>query len=730
MPFTWADTSASETNEERGRRVRLHRHDRAQLGRAIAVLGLAAGLAWLCWRVLFSLRGVPAWLAAPGLVVEIVGALAAVLLVWALWRPAGAPRPPAAYSGRVQVLVRVEDHSREAVRSTILAALQLEPERDVTVVDLRRRPEVERIAAEQGVGYLPVDADDGSGLVAASLMVPADAYFVLDAGDVPVVDAVSLLAAHLDQPDIAVVQGSCVTTVSDSAEHGPDGQHEHRFERQALNRGLSQRGSGIVTGSGALVRRVALEAVGPVGGSHVVAELALTVRLQARGWRVVAPNVAVVASATPLNSPDVANADRRRRAAACLTLLTGQRDTLWVRGLTPSQRIGLATWCIRPLSGLRRLLFVAVVVGALLSGQAPFRPDVGAVLLLGLPYVVLTALATVVLSEGTLSLGDRARGSLRTMGPDAAAMLGAPASASATAARPARGGVHAVRQGGALIGTVVVVNLAVVARSVSDRWLGVLPEMSRGLLACLLAVALWVVALSLDELRLLARRTQLRRVQRHPTELRGWLSDHPVVVNDLSMLGAGLWSAHGATPGEELELFVEVPPDVLTSPLHAHVVVRNVEPQASGTRLGVEFLDLSTDAANALTSWCIVDPARRVLGDSPGATPAPPPVGALGPTPPGRQLVVRISTLLAVIGVISLLLPGAARAADGRSGREPAVASTVTGDAASPGGTDTDFDGLFGATVTGLALVLAVGVMLPSARPRRPAPRSLAVPPA
>jgi hypothetical protein len=726
VPSTWADTPASKSYEERGRPVSLHRHDRARVGRAIAVLGLAAGAAWLGWRVLVSLREVPAWLAAPGLVVEIVGALAAALLIWSLWRPSGSPRPPTTYSGRVQVLVRVEDHSREAVRSTILAALQLEPERDVTVVDLRRRPEVERIAAEQGVGYLPVDADDGSGLVAASLMVPADAYFVVEAGDIPVVDSVSLLAAYLDAPEIAAVQGSSVTTVSDSAEHGPDGRHEHRFERQALNCGLSERGSGVITGSGVLVRRVALEAVGPVGGSHVVAELALTVRLLARGWRVVAPNVAVVASVTPLNSPDVANADRRRRAAACMTLLTGQRDTMWVRGLTPSQRIGLATWCIRPLSGLRRLVFVAVVVGALLSGQAPFRPEIVPVVALGLPYIALTALATVLLSGGTLALGDRTRWSLRTMGPDAAALLGAPPVASATAARPARGGTRAVRQGGTLFATVIVVNLAVVARSVSDRWLGILPEMSRGLLACLLAIALWVVALSLDELRLLARRTQLRRVQRHPTELRGWLGDRPVVVNDLSMLGAGLWSAHGASPGAELELFVEVPPEVLAAPLHATVAVRNVDPQPDGsTRLGVEFLDLSTDATNALTSWCVVDPARRVLGDAAGTTDAPAPVAPIGPSAPGRQLVVRISTLLAVVGVISLLLPGAAWAADARHESAAAAPSPAFGDAvAQPplGSTDLPVDGLVGATVAGLALMLAAGVMFPGGRQRRSAP--------
>ncbi len=711
--------------------MRLHRRDRARVGRAIAVLGLAFGAGWLSWRILASLRDVPAWLAAPGLLVELVGALAAVLLIWALWRPSGDERPPAVYSGRVQVLVRVEDHSREAVRSTILAALQLDPERDVTVVDLRRRPEVERIAAEQGVGYLPVDADDGSGLVAAALMVPADAYFVVDAGDIPVVDAVSLLAAYLDAPEVAVVQGSCITTVSDSAEHGPDGRHEHRFERQALNRGLSERGCGVITGSGALVRRAALEAVGPVGGSHVVAELALTVRLQARGWRVVAPNVAVIASVTPLNSPDVANADRRRRAAACMTLLTGQRDTLWVRGLSPSQRIGLATWCIRPLSGLRRLVFVTVVVGALLAGQAPFRPEPLPVLVLGLPYVTLTALAIVAMSDGTLAVGDRTRWSLRTMGPDSGALLGAPAAVSATASRPARGGVGAVRQGGALFATVIVVNLAVIFRSVSDRWFGVLPEMSRGLLACLLAVALWLVALSLDELRLLARRTQLRRVQRHPTELRGWLGDRPVVVNDLSMLGAGLWSAHGASPGAHLELLVEVPSDVLASPLHATVAVRNVEPQPDGSaRLGVEFLDLSTDAANALTSWCIVDPARRVLGDSAGAAAAPSPAGTVGPAAPGRQLVVRISTLLAVVGVISLLLPGAAWASDARH-EEAEVAPAVTAEgsaATSLGSTDLGVDGVFGATVTGLALVLAVGVMFPRGRPRRPGARTLAAP--
>ncbi len=138
--------------------------------------------------------------------------------------------------------------------------------------------------------------------------------------------------------------------------------------------------------------------------------------------------------------------------------------------------------------GLRRAAFVAVVVIVLLSGRVPFDvPPVWAAVALGAAFLVLP-LGLGVLSGWRLRPGDRFFWSLATIG----AGLGRTSSASVVPARWT-----------AAMATVVVLNLAVALRGVSDRWTHGLDAMSRDARLAAMVVALTVAAGALTTLRTL-----------------------------------------------------------------------------------------------------------------------------------------------------------------------------------------------------------------------------------
>lgn len=100
--------------------------------RVVPVVGLVFGAGWIVWRCTSSLGGAPVWLSAAALAVEVVGFVAASVLVWALW-PHRAGRHlevvPAegGFDDAVTVVVRCHREPFDAVRATLLAARQLGP---------------------------------------------------------------------------------------------------------------------------------------------------------------------------------------------------------------------------------------------------------------------------------------------------------------------------------------------------------------------------------------------------------------------------------------------------------------------------------------------------------------------------------------------------------------------------------------------------------------------------
>ena len=629
--------------------------------RALAALGLVATLCYLVWRVGFSMQDTNLWLSLPTLAVEIVGFVGAVALTWALWPVP--TRSPASGSvvvtAPVDAVVRVDQQPVHEVRATLLALRSVQHINDVVLVDLSARPALAALATEFQVAYVATDAADHNGLRVALAAVRTSQFLLVDAGDIPTGDIVVRLVSDFSDPRVAVVQGMGVSLTDDSAEHGPNGRHELLFERNSLNPALGCRGSAAWLGTGSLVRTAALHDVRFETSSALEAQWLAGAALLAAGWRITAPRDVPVIAQRPVHSEHAVSEDRLQRARAARRMVFGSAGVLRSRSFSATQRLAVVAWAVRPLSGLRRVVFLALLGSAILAGSVPFHATAIVLACGWLPAFVYTSFGLALLSGWTLRPGDRARWSLHSMGA-------ACRSLRSGQERPVRRApivaLPSPQYGASLVMAVVGLSVILVLRGVSDQLTHTLGKLPQSSLMALLIVTLWALAISLDLLRVLARRSQLRRTARVVSSLPATLGDRAVSIVDLTALGAGLVSQTGVEVNERLLLDSAIPTRSGVTTLRVPCIVRNVSRRADGDfRLGVEFGDTNDATANALVEFCTIEPTWERLGTVPSSKP----VGSAQlmyvdqpeAEPATGRVAVRLVSLLALVGAVASSVP-------------------------------------------------------------------------
>ena len=639
------------------------------LARMVAATGLGCTAAYLTWRVGASMDGANIIVSVLLFVLEALSALGAALLIWAIWR---APRlaPGACASSSTEqcdVVVRVDGQHHHDIIATVTAAQDLSQVGTITLIGLRGgRPDLKGLAATLHVSYAASRADDSNGLVLGSKLCKTTGFLVLDAGDIPAVHTLDVLRVHLDDPAVAAVQANSVTIGHDSLEHGPNGMHYDTFERHTLNPALAQRSTALISESGALIRRGAIEsdlAIGTATDARIDApEWLLSLALINNGWRI----------DTSVGEPLIVHQpirDQRRvaersiaRSQAARALVFGSTGALRSPSLTTQQRLALLAWTVRPLSGFRRAGFVAILVACLLGGYVPFQPNSAVLLGLWLPGFVLTSLGLAMLSGWSLRPGDRTRASLRSLG-DTLHSLDRSAShhgrrGSGQARQPITTPSH---RHGPLGFVLAVITVAVALRAISERITGALGPLPRHTLEGLLIVTLWTLAMALDSLRLLNRGKASRRADRLASSLEATIDRASATIVDLAPLGAGVVADRPLAVGSSVVLNVTIhgPDDLLLS---IPSMVRNVREAQNGRwRAGLEFVAPTFGVTKQLAQLTMLAPARsRLLGtlDAPALTNA----YADGDGSRQHRPGVRIAALLTIGCIVAGAAPLSANA--------------------------------------------------------------------
>ena len=636
---------------------------RNRVGRVLTCLGLLSTTAYLGWRIATLPSGPPLWLVVLAIVVEVGGLVGSALLAWALWHAppsAVAIGPANGERRRVDVVVRVDRQPIHDIRATLLS-LDAMGDRRRIVVDLHARPEIAALAGEFGVVYAATDVDDRNGLKTCGAAVMTPLFLLLDAGDVPAANAVEALLPWMDDDSVAVVSGQSLMADDDSAEHGPNGIHELNFDRWAMNPALGGRGAAILCESGALVRRAALESIEPGDEEPVEAQAHWSVALMTAGWKLTAARGPAVVVRPVVQSQDAVYEQRVLRARAARATVFGHGGAARWGTLRLGQRLAVAAAAVRPLSGLRRGAFVSVVVGSLLTGCLPFQPDARVLAATWAPGWLLTSLGLWLLSGGALRPGDRTRWSLRNLG---ASFQGLRHPLAFDHRRDPIMTPHALQHGGALVASVVVLSAVMMLRGISERWTHALGSMRHTWLVGLIAVALWLLAMSLDVLRMFGKRNQLRRATRVVASIPAEVDDNPVSVFDVTALGAGFETNQEVIAKQPLLLQAVITTNRGCQNVTLPIVVRNVRAVSEERwRVGAEFSDPTSAAINPLVEYCMVEPARDRLRRG-GADASPPTIVPAEddftskPIMDGRRVALRLISLAAVGGAIASAQPG------------------------------------------------------------------------
>jgi hypothetical protein len=629
----------------------------------ITAFGLAAAAAYLVARLAGSMHGVPAWLSIPTYLVEVAGCFGSFVLAWALWpvvdrrRDAVSAHRTIRAPSRVDAVVRVCDQPDHEVRATLLALRSVRSLDDIVVVDIGARPSIAALATEFQSVYAATDPDDLNGLHVMAAAVRTPTFLLLDAGDIPSIDIVEVLVPDLIDPRIAVVQGLGVSLHDDSPEHGPGHRHDLTFERSSLNPALGRRESAMWLGSGSLVRTDALRRVRRSNDRPLTAHWTAGAEILAAGWHITAPAAAPVVAHRALTSDRSAYEDRVERARAARRLLIGRRGVLRARSFTPAHRMAILAWTVRPLSGLRRVLFLAVLCAALVMGEVPFHATAW-MLGLWVAAFLYTSLGIGLLSGWALQPGDRTRWSLHTLGPACSSLR------PTVVDRPVRQRFvsHPVAQYGAgLLMSVVALSVVIVLRGVSERLTHTLGSMPRNELLALLAIALWVLGLSLELLRVLAGRGTARRSPRVAASVPAVVADRAVSIIDITPVGAGVLGRTGLEVGSHVLLESSLTTAAGCTEMRVPVVVRNSRLMHNGDyRIGVEFVATNNAVANALAEFCIVETMWERMGIMPGRSVLEARSTVYvddEPTPHTGRTVARVMSLFALVGAVASAMP-------------------------------------------------------------------------
>ncbi len=636
--------------------------------RALAVVGLLATLCYLVWRAVFSMSGTHLWLSLPTFAFEVVGFIGAGCLTWGLWPMPGSgsdpARPAVPVPVSVDVVVRVDQQPEHEVRSTLLAVGSVRGTQNTVIVDVSGRPSIAALAAEFGAVYAATDPADQNGVRVMLAAVRSESFLLLDAGDIPTHNIVEQLSPDLVDRRTAVVQGMSVSLAEESAEHGPNGRHELLFERSSLNPALGSRGSAIWLGTGSLVRTESLRDIEFEMVSALEAQWRAGVALLSAGWRITAPGLVPVVAHRTVHSEHAVAEDRVQRARAARHIVFGRSGVLRSRSFTAGQRVATLAWAVRPLSGLRRVVFLVLLGSAILAGAVPFHASATVLVCGWLPAFLYTSLGLALLSGWTLRPGDRARWSLHSMGAGCRSLRPPHIRQARRAPIVA---IPSPQYGAGLVVAVVGLSVVLVLRGISDRvthTLGVLPQRS---LMGLLVVTLWTLGMSLDLLRVLGRRGQLRRSARVVSSLPATLGERSVSIVDMTPLGAGVVSQTAVDVNERLLLDSVIPTRSGVTTMHVPCVVRNVSRHADGDfRIGVEFGDVNEGTANALAEFCVIEPVweRMKIVPPSDAVPAPQVMYVNEPVVPPTtgRVAVRLVSLLALAGAVASAVPATADA--------------------------------------------------------------------
>ncbi len=655
--------------------------------RIASIAAIVAGVAYLGIRTTTLGHGWTLALSIPLIVAELWALTQLVLFTFAAWRiethatgvPDVAPAP-------IDIVIDASLGDLPMLERTLVGAHTVDSRAAVRVVDTMMRPALQAMATDFGASYV-VDEAPSSHADAVLAQATTDLYLWLEAGQVPMPNAITAISPRFQDPSVAVCQSAIGLLNADSLAHVQRGRDEDALQRDVLGPGLDRLDCAPWFGPGSVVRCEAIDSVGGFVGAGSATLARTLVRLQTDGWTSRFESKSLVRTVAPDTLGDYLGQRRRRMIAAWVAFRTPQ-NPLRTRGLSAKQRLAHLSMASMYGSGIRQLLVLAVLVATLITGRLPF---VGPLVPLASSWAVATGLAAIArrqLARGSMSLGDWTRQGWRTLGSDLQALLAMRGFALRNSDRshPAATGLRSLGRLRVLTVAVIALDVALLLRAATLVDADLLPAFSTGARIAVLTFGLMLLVPMVDVLQLVVTRRQRRKSFRLPVQADIELGDTTTHTVDLAISGVGVLMDAAPAVGA-LTPFALVLPMADGTPrrLSGTAIVRSANSDPSGfVRVGLEFTNLSPPVRRALVEYCLVGHAAEGAAVA-GATGVAEP--HVFPVTSARHHHHSLRTLTGIAGLAGLATlvvgPTLASASDERSAAGPACASEAARSTAS-----------------------------------------------
>jgi cellulose synthase (UDP-forming) len=593
--------------------------------RALALVALAWGAAYLVWRLLDTWHGAQPVLFVVLYAGEVFGWLMLASFAFLAWRLPASVRPRVGWRPTVDIYVCTYDEGLDVLGATLVGCDRITYPHTTWVLDDGRREEVRRLADRFGAHYLsrPTNEHAKAGNINHAMTeTDGQLLLILDADHVPQPDILDATVGYFDDPAVAVVQTPHDFGNHDSFQHFETGRHDQSMFFEVLMPGKDRHDGAFWCGSAALILRHALEGIGGIATETVAEDFHTTIRLHAEGWHTRYHDETLVQGLAP---HDLATflLQRDRWARGNLAVLRTRENPLVAPRLTLKQRASYLSSLLAYFVPLQRLSMVAVLVAMLVSGRLPLHATLWQFCLFWMPWMALNLAASSALCRGQASLWDGAYSNLLTTEIYArAAFVLIHPFRTAFRVTPKDGiddgGWAAVRQLRLIIVVALVLVAAVVARCLALAGiisLGPLPGLA---VVAGLGFALFeIVMVTLVVLRV-SRRRQARRHYRVPVEVAGVIGDTVVRVVDLTPGGAGIIGPRPLEVGAEIPLHLSLPTiDGDMRDVGLRFAICSTRPARDmGWRMGGTLTPLTEVDGEALIEHCHVVSSRTRLTES------------------------------------------------------------------------------------------------------------------
>jgi len=379
----------------------------------VIALNLVATVRYLWWRGAETLNWDGGWGTAMSLAIfaaELYGFVVLLQHYSVATRSldrATAP-PDVNFCPSVDIFVASYNEGADIVTRTLVGCQAIDyPHKQVYLLDDGRRPEMAALCKTLGVNY--ITRDDNKGAKAGNLnhaLARTTGEFIVtfDADHVPVSSFLTETLGHFREPGVAQLQ---------TPQHffNPD-LFQDRLRSQAyianeqdmffhiLQPGRDVYNASFYCGSGAILRRAAIEAIGGFPMTTVTEDVHTSMLLHSRGWQSVYVNKDLSAGLAP-ESFDAYVTQRRRWSRGMMQVML-LRGGLWLPGLTLAQRIHYLATLWYWLYGIPRIIFLLGPLSFLLFGVRPLIvTSVWDLLSYYLPHLFISASAFQLVTRGT-----------------------------------------------------------------------------------------------------------------------------------------------------------------------------------------------------------------------------------------------------------------------------------------------------------------------------------------